>query len=152
MDDETYDAVLEREIHIEASPETVFAFLTEPDKILQWMGVEATFEARPGGAFRCNVDGVNVAAGEVIEVVPHSRLVYSWGWEGGETLPPGASRVEITLEEVDGGTTLKLRHSGLTESLAARHGEGWDHFYARLAIVAAGGDPGADAWLKQAGN
>ena len=44
--DETTDAVLEREIHIEASPETVFAFLTEPDKILQWMGVEATFEAR----------------------------------------------------------------------------------------------------------
>jgi uncharacterized protein YndB with AHSA1/START domain len=141
------DDVLQREIHIEASPATVFAFLTEPEKMLTWMGIECVFEPRPGGAYRCNVTGESIAAGEVIEIVPHSRVVYSWGWEGGEELPPGASRVEITLEEAGGGTRLTLRHSGLSAHLAERHGEGWDHYYARLAIAAAGGDPGPDAWL-----
>ena len=92
--------------------------------------------------------GENIAAGEVLEVVPNSRVVYSWGWEGGEELPPGASRVEITLEEAGGGTRLVLRHSGLSAHLAERHGEGWDHYYARLAIAAAGGDPGPDDWLN----
>jgi uncharacterized protein YndB with AHSA1/START domain len=142
------DTVLQREIHIEASRATVFAFLTEPDKMLCWMGTEVSFEPRPGGAYRCNVNGEDVAAGEVLEIVPHSRVVYSWGWEGGEELPPGASRVEISLEEAEGGTRLILRHSGLSVHLAERHGEGWDHYYARLAVVAAGGDPGPDEWVK----
>lgn len=142
------DDVLLREIHIAASPATVFAFLTESDKMLRWMGVECVFEPHPGGAYRCNVDGENIAAGEVIEIVPNSRVVYSWGWEGGEELPPGASRVEITLEEVTGGTRLVLRHSGLSAHLAERHGEGWDHYTARLSIAAAGGDAGPDPWIK----
>ncbi|MDP6952593.1 MAG: SRPBCC domain-containing protein [Alphaproteobacteria bacterium] len=142
------DDVLQREIHIAASPATVFAYLTEPLKMMTWMGIECDFAPEPGGAYRCNVDGENVAAGEVVELVPDRRVVYSWGWEGGEELPPGASRVEITLEEAAGGTRLTLRHSGLSAHLAERHGEGWDHYYARLAIAAAGGDPGPDPWIK----
>jgi len=38
-----------RETHIAAPPATVFAFLTNPDKILSWMGAEATTEAHPDG-------------------------------------------------------------------------------------------------------
>jgi uncharacterized protein YndB with AHSA1/START domain len=34
--------VVRRETHIAASPATVFAFLTDPEKIVSWMGVEAT--------------------------------------------------------------------------------------------------------------
>lgn len=142
------DRVVEREVYIEATPETVFGYLVEPAKMTRWMGTEAVFEARPGGRYRVNVSGRDIAVGEVIEVSPHRRVVFSWGWEGGGVLPPGASRVEITLRPTGTGTTVKLRHSGLPGELADRHAEGWEHYMARLGIAAAGGDAGADPWVK----
>jgi hypothetical protein len=33
------------------------------------------------------------------------------------------------------------------EELARNHGEGWDNYLPRLAVAAAGGDPGRDPWL-----
>jgi uncharacterized protein YndB with AHSA1/START domain len=43
--------VVRREVQIAAPPATVFAFLTDPQKILRWMGTEATMEPHPGGTF-----------------------------------------------------------------------------------------------------
>ena len=40
---------VEREVRIDAPPETVYAFLTDADRIVRWMGRKATLEARPGG-------------------------------------------------------------------------------------------------------
>jgi len=145
-----HDQTLEREVYIEATPETVFGYLVEPAKMTRWMGTEATFEPRPGGRYRVNVSGEDVASGQVVAVEANRRVVYSWGWEGGEMLPPGASRVEITLRPSGTGTTLTLRHSGLPDELADKHGEGWDHYLARLTTVAAGGEPGRDPWVKDA--
>jgi hypothetical protein len=45
------------------------------------------------------------------------------------------------------GTILRLRHSGLAGEAALQHAEGWDHFLPRLAMAAAGEDPGADPWV-----
>ncbi len=146
-DDET--GRLEHEIHIDAPPETVFRFLVEPGKMNTWMGIEAEVEARPGGLFRVNVTGADVVRGEVIEVAPPKRLVFSWGWEGGEIVPPGASRVEITLTPEKGGTLLRLVHSGLPEAVVERHAEGWAHYAERLRLAAGGADPGSDPWLAR---
>lgn len=143
------DGTLEREIYIEAPRETVFGFLIEPEKMVQWMGTEATFENRKGGTYRVNVNGGDVARGEVVEVTPPERVVYTWGWEGGETLPPGQSLIEITLAAKGDGTLLKMVHSGIPEPMVAPHGDGWDHYVPRLAIAAAGGDPGRDSWIKE---
>ena len=41
--------IVQRETHIAAPPATVFAFLTDPEKILRWMGADATTEPHPGG-------------------------------------------------------------------------------------------------------
>ena len=43
--------VIRREVQIAAPPATVFAFLTDPEKILSWMGAEATTEVHPGGLY-----------------------------------------------------------------------------------------------------
>jgi hypothetical protein len=43
--------LVRREVQIAAPPATVFAFLTDPEKILSWMGAEATTEAHPGGLY-----------------------------------------------------------------------------------------------------
>ncbi len=86
-------ASVEREVFIAAKPEIVFEFLIEADKIVRWMGTEARLEPRPGGVFRVNVNGEDIAAGTFLEVTPFRRVVFTWGWEGGETVPPGASTV-----------------------------------------------------------
>ena len=44
------------------------------------------------------------------------RLAYSFGWEGNEEVPPGSSLIEIDLIEQDGGTLLRLTHSGLPDA------------------------------------
>lgn len=42
--------VVRRETHIPAPPAAVFAFLTDPEKILRWMGTEAQLEPQPVGS------------------------------------------------------------------------------------------------------
>jgi uncharacterized protein YndB with AHSA1/START domain len=145
------DRSVTAEIRIDAGPEAVFPFLTEPDKIVRWKGVEARVEATPGGEYRVNVTGRNVAVGEYVEIEPPRRVVFTWGWEGDEQLPPGSSTVEIELVPDGDGTIVRLTHSGLPEGADVGQLEGWQHFLPRLAAVAAGGDPGPDPWIEQHG-
>ena len=91
--------VVRRETHIPAPPAAVFAFLTDPEKILRWIGTEAQVEPEPGGLYLVNVTGARFARGSFREVVPVHRLAYSFGWDGSEVVPPGSSLVEIDLLE-----------------------------------------------------
>jgi uncharacterized protein YndB with AHSA1/START domain len=139
--------VVRRETHIAAPPATVFAFLTDPEKILSWMGAEASTQLHPGGLYL--VKGIatpaNVVRGAFREVVPVHRLAYSFGWEGREEVPPGSSLVEIDLIDQDGGTLLRVTHSGLPNAAqCANHDRGWEHYLGRLGIAATGRNPGLD--------
>lgn len=148
-------AAVEVATRVEASPETIFGFFTEPDKMIQWMGREAQLDPRPGGNFRCDLGGRRIASGSFLEVDPPRRVVFSFGWESGESVVrPGASRVEVTLEPDGDGTTVRLVHSDLpSEDSAGSHRQGWEHYIERLAVAAGGDDPGEDTWtdLKRAG-
>ena len=146
----TEPLVVRREVQIAAPPATVFAFLTDPQKILRWMGTEATLEPHPGGLYLVNVTGKDVARGRFTEVIPVHRLAYSFGWdEHDKNVPPGSSLIEIDLIEQEGGTLLRMTHSGLPDAeLCAAHEQGWMHYFARLAVAAAGGDPGPDPRRK----
>ena len=137
------DVVVER--WIGAPPETVFSFFADPARWLQWQGVDATIEPRAGGTFRMNVRGDGYASGRFIEVVPPKRLVFTWGWEGQDHLPPGSTTVEVELHSDGDGTRLTLRHRDLPSvEAAAQHRAGWDHYLDRLTMIAAGRDPGPD--------
>lgn len=137
--------VVRREVQIPAPPATVFAFLTDPEKILRWMGTEATLEPHAGGIYLVNVGGESMARGHFTEVIPVHRLAYSFGWDGNEKIPPGSSLVEIDLVDRGDGTLLRFTHSGLPDAEAcASHAEGWAHYLGRLSIAAVGGDPGPD--------
>jgi len=142
----TEPPVVRREVQIAAPPATVFAFLTDPEKILSWMGAGVETEPRPGGLYLIkNVGGPKTARGAFREVIPVHRLAYSFGWDGSEQVPPGSSLVEIDLEDRDGGTFVRMTHSGLpSQEQCDYHASGWAHYFARLAIAAAGGDPGPD--------
>jgi len=135
--------VLQREIFVEASPETVFEFLVEPWLMAQWIGLAHTLEPWAGGTFRVEVSRGYVARGVYREVVRPRRVVFTWGWEEAadaalRDLRPGTSLVEIDLEPRGGGTHVRLRHSGLTKVVSGRHGERWRHYLVRLAAVARG--------------
>ena len=112
--------VVRRETHIPAPPSAVFAFLTDPEKILRWMGTEAQLEPQPDGLYLVNVTGARFARGSFHEVVPVHRLAYSFGWDGSEAVPPGSSTVEIDLIEEPNGTLLRLTHTGLAQYRAMR--------------------------------
>ena len=146
----TEPLLVRRETHIAAPPATVFAFLTDPETIISWMGAEAATDAQPGGLYLVRrIGSPKVARGQFREVVPVHRLAYSFGWEGDEEVPPGSSLVEVDLIGRDGGTLLRMTHSGLpTEEQMAAHAKGWAHYLSRLTSAATGRDPGPDKGLS----
>ena len=74
-------AELVREIVIDASPETIWPFLTEPTRHVEWLGTDVEIDPRPGGVYRVLVGGQHQSAGEYLEVVPHEKVVFTFGWE-----------------------------------------------------------------------
>jgi uncharacterized protein YndB with AHSA1/START domain len=155
---------VELSVHIPAPPATVFRYLTDPARYIQWMGSHAALEPAPGGAYRVQMADGFAAAGTFTEVEPPHRLVFTWGWAdddaaqhvlhdpaddsggaSGDELPPGSTLVEVTLDADNGGTRLTLRHHDLaTSELRDAHQVAWDTYLHRLAIRAAGADPGPD--------
>lgn len=126
-----------KEIWIDAPPEEVYRYLVEPELTVRWFGDESWNEPRPGGLYRVSVRG-HVARGEFVELDPGRRVVHTWGWEGdGQVHQPGSTTVEWELEAVDGGTRVRLRHTGLSDDEAEGHSEGWDRFVPELAKAAA---------------
>ena len=130
------------ERQIDASPETVFAFFTDPEKLTRWLADEATLDPRRGGVchqIHIGQDGKRYSMrGEFVEVSPPERVVFTWGFENEDMdLRPGASTVEVTLEPRDAGTWLKLVHRDLPESERGDHDAGWGTMLDRLATAIA---------------
>ena len=145
--DATDQTALERQIRISARPEVVFSFFTDPVKLIRWKGVRAELDPRPGGIYRVEINGRDIVLGKYVEIVPFTRVVFTWGWEGENSpLPPGSTTVEITLIPDGKGTIVRLRHFGLPPEHKEVHAQGWDHFLPRLGLAAAGQEPGPDPW------
>ncbi len=138
------DAVVS-EIRIAAPPETVFAYFTEPDKMARWMGSRVDLQPRAGGTYALDINPLARARGEYVELVPHSRVVFTFGWEADLQVPPRSTTVEVTLTPDGDGTHVRLVHRGLlTAAMREQHRDGWQHYLARLRVAAANGDPGPD--------
>jgi uncharacterized protein YndB with AHSA1/START domain len=140
---ETDTTVVEQTVRIDARPETVWRYWTDPERICQWWGTAADLDARRGGACIVEMGGGPVMRGEYIELVPHQRIVFSFGWdrtEGAPDVAPGSTRVEVTLTPDGDGTILALRHSGLPAAFRDEHRAGWGHFLPLLVTAAAQGN------------
>jgi len=138
--------VLHREVRIAATPDMVFAYLTDPAKIPRWVGVEASSDPRLGGAYRTVINTGHVIGGDYVEVVPGRKIVCTWGWIGSTAIPPGSTIVEIVLAPDGRDTIVTVNHAALPDRARGGHAEVWDHYLPRLAAAASGGDPGPDPW------
>lgn len=134
---------------IAAAPETVWRFLSDPERFAAWLGAFAgqaplpgtRVEPRVGGAVRVEYPGGHVACGMITAVEPLRRVAFTWGYEVGHAdFGPGSTQVEILLRAVEGGTLVELRHSGLPSRAEAQgHFGGWKHYLAMLARMASAG-------------
>jgi uncharacterized protein YndB with AHSA1/START domain len=129
------------EIQIDASPETVFAFLTEPARMKAWFADVVDADSRPGGIFRATGPLGASIEGTYLEIVPSRKVVFTWG--GMEGLAPGASTVEFHVEPHGAGTLLRLRHHGLPKAKIEPHRHSWSDFALPKLKDAAEGRPPA---------
>lgn len=128
------DAVI-CEIFIAAPRERIFEALTNPDQAAQWWGekrqysmIKFSMDVRPGGKWfttgHSAKNGEIKVQGEFLEIDPPRRLAYTWisSWL------PHATRVLWELESHNGGTALKLTHTGFAGNAEATkaHTHGWN--------------------------
>ena len=111
-------------VWIDATPEDVFPFFTDPVRLTTWLGHAAELDPTPGGRFAVDI-AHRLVRGTYLEVEPPQRVVFSWGDAGSAALPPGATRVEVDLQPAAGGTTVTLLHHGLMGQERADHARGW---------------------------
>jgi uncharacterized protein YndB with AHSA1/START domain len=126
---------------LEASPATVYAAWTDPQKIVQWFGRpeakpdsrRAEVNVRVGGRFRFSfsTDSEYYEVGGVYrEVVPDRRLVFSWAWH---STPERESLVTITLKPDGAGTLMIFHHAQFFDETARdNHQRGWSSFFDKL--------------------
>ena len=128
-----------RTIDISATPEKVWAALTESDLIAQWFGDDCSLDPTPGGTghFGWSAHGADFRV--VVEHVDRPKtLVYRWARESGVDPVRGNSTVvRFDLTEIDGGTRLNLVETGFDElpdpaSAQADNAGGWKAELAEL--------------------
>lgn len=129
------------------TPETIWKTLANGELMARWLmeptgfepvtGKRFTFQTTPAGAW----DGTIHC--QVLEVVPSERLVFAW--QGGHEGNIGyGSRldtvVSLMLSRVEGGTRLRLVHSGFVmpqnDSAFKTMGEGWKTVVQRIGMIA----------------
>lgn len=129
---------------IRAPREQVFDAFTEEALLRQWhcprgmRVLHCRAEARAGGEWQLGMvarDGTRLAVGGAYrEVSRPQRLVYTWAWQGENSPMAGLQTlVEVDFVARDGGTELRLRHSGFPAPAASEaHAVGWRSTLNRL--------------------
>jgi uncharacterized protein YndB with AHSA1/START domain len=120
---------------INAPPEKIYAAWTQPENLIRWFGpamvkqetLRADIDARVGGRYRISFDDDrgehHEVGGTYRELVPHSRLLFSWAWH---STPERESQVTVLLKPDGAGTLLTLRHEQLFDAAARdAHEHGW---------------------------
>lgn len=144
---------IERELHIDASPEVVYEVVSSPEHLREWWPDDAELDPVPGGTGRVvfgdpGSPDAKAEALTVVEADPPRRFSFRWVYDVGATAAPGNSLlVTFDLEPSGDGTLLRFSESGfrergweaaVLEEAYADHARGWDHFLPRLAAYADG--------------
>jgi uncharacterized protein YndB with AHSA1/START domain len=144
---------LDRSVEIQARPGTVFRFFTDSARWAKWWGAGSSIEAHVGGKVLIRNPGGIEVLGEVLEVVPAERIVFTYGFATGKPIPPGSSRVTISLEPCEAGTRLHLVHEFPEAAVRDDHVQGWRYQLSVFANIVsdevfAGAASVVDGWFE----
>jgi uncharacterized protein YndB with AHSA1/START domain len=128
------------------APETIWKTLTTGELIDRWLMKSRGFEPVEGTRFTLQTTPAGAWNGvihcEVLEVMRNERLSYSWrgGHDGNAEYGSRLDTVVTwTLAKVDGGTKLRVVHSGFVlpknASTLRRLGEGWTGCVERIDAI-----------------
>ncbi len=131
------------------TPETIWKTLTSGEVMGRWVGMVPTgFEPVKGNRFTYQTTPAGKWDGtiqcEVLEIIPCERFAYSWMGGNDGNVGYGSkldTLVTFTLEKVDGGTRLRLVHSGFelprNETAYRNMSGGWTQVVPRIAEISA---------------
>ena len=144
---------LERTVDIGAPVDTVFAYFTDSSLWAAWWGAGSEIDPTVGGRMKIrHSNGVEVA-GEVLEVDPPKRIVFTYGYATSEQQPKvGGSQVTIALEPRGTSTRLSLTHAFAEVAHRGGFVQGWRFQLSVFATVIAdrlhaGAADTVDAWF-----
>lgn len=126
-------------IDVAAPVPAVWNALTDSRSLALWCSPRAEISARPGGAFRANVDRITETEAHIDVFEPHRRLRLIHLPSSG--IPTQATLVDdFILDEAPGGATLRLLGSGFPseedwDAIYLRRRTGWQHALARLKVL-----------------
>ncbi|HET6523958.1 SRPBCC domain-containing protein [Sphingopyxis sp.] len=133
------------------APETIWKTLTSGELMGRWLGMApAGFAPVVGKCFTYRTTAAGKWDGtiqcEVLEVIPNERFVYSWRGGHEENVGYGTpldTIVTFTLEPADGGTRLRLVHSGFVlprnDSAYRNMSGGWSQVVPQIGAIS--GEP-----------
>jgi uncharacterized protein YndB with AHSA1/START domain len=146
--DTRLEAIVVEEV-LPHSAATIWAALTSGALMARWLMPPEGFEPVVGNCFTFRTRAAGAWDGtircEVLEVVPERRFRYAWRSGHPANVGYGSpldTVVAFTLEPADGGTRLRMVHSGfelpLNDTAYQGMSEGWPAVVARLAAAAQG--------------
>lgn len=143
---------IDRSILIRAPRATVFAFFTDAARWASWWGAGSTIDPTVGGKVYIRYPNGIEAGGDVIEIAPPDRLVFSFGFASGVPMPLGESRVTISCENEAGSTRVRLHHALADAAMREEFVQGWRYQLSLFAnvvsgVVNAGAAEKVDAWF-----
>ena len=144
---------IEREIHIDATPEVVYEVITTPEHIAHWWGFDVEFSPVTRGTGRMTRQrrdgrGQVVVPVSVVEADAPRRFAFRWVHpEDQAATPDNSFLVTFELVPAGGGTLLRLTEAGfrevgweaaVLEAYYRDHCAGWDEHLPSLAAYAVG--------------
>ncbi len=143
---------IQREVHVDATPDVVYEVISTPEHLREWWPDEADFEPVPGATGVISFgDGstphVHVEPLTVVEADPPRRFSFRWVYDDG-AVTALANPLLVTFDLVPSGTGTLLRltetgfrekgwEAAVLEEQYRDHVTGWDYYLPRLVTYVA---------------
>lgn len=130
---------------LEFPPDEVWAALTEPARLAEWL---APAQIAPGvdGEIALDFGEGGEESGRITAWDPPRLLVYEWNFVGES---PSNVRWELTPDDPGSSTRLMLEHTLLQADTATGYGAGWHAHLDQLEGHLAGDVPDWDALFRE---
>jgi len=123
-------AAIERSVLLDAPAGEVWGAISDESMLSEWLAEEVELDLRPHGALRCRTKEGEERPGAVELVEEGERLAFHWQRDGAQP-----SRVELRIDEVDGGSRLTVIESGLETRAAPEASMAWSKRFESLRLA-----------------